>query len=79
MIIVVIFVFLLFFLGFPSQVTPKLQDLILVQGWAKAGGEHGRTLAAFRGMLKFAPKVTPAEHKVPVQPLIKIAMGGSWW
>mmetsp|Transcript_32094 Transcript_32094/g.51639 ORF Transcript_32094/g.51639 Transcript_32094/m.51639 type:complete len:160 (+) Transcript_32094:49-528(+) len=38
------------------------KDLILVQGWAKAGGASGRVLCVFRGMLKFAPKVSPSEH-----------------
>ena len=36
------------------------QDLILVTGWAKAGGSSGRVLAVYRGMLKYAPKVSPA-------------------
>lgn len=39
------------------------KDLILVQGWAKAGGASGRVLCVFRGMLKFAPKASPSEHK----------------
>lgn len=34
--------------------------MILVTGWAKAGGISGRVLAVYRGILKYAPKVSPA-------------------